>query len=162
MSIKKISTISFWVLQSVLLVSVLTVLMLYILGYDIGRYISVENQISKYKESYYAALEQASLGWHENKNDYMPFIINFLQILYRCFKDLDESFMDISLTKAKKSERVEAVLMGAVVPISKADIAEKLPDVSVKTIELVLGKMLKDEKIEKIGTFKDARYMKKR
>ncbi|SFD07111.1 MULTISPECIES: hypothetical protein [unclassified Butyrivibrio] len=52
--------------------------------------------------------------------------------------------------------------MGAVVPISKADIAEKLPDVSVKTIELVLGKMLKDEKIEKIGTFKDARYMKKR
>ena len=138
----------------------LTVLMLYIFGYDIGRYISVENQINKYKESYYAALEQASLGWHENKNDYMPFMINFLQILYRCFKDLDESFMEISLKKAKKSERVEAVLMGAVVPISKADIAEKLPDVSVKTIELVLGKMLKDEKIEKIGTYKDARYMK--
>ena len=64
--------------------------------------------------------------------------------------------------KTKKSERVEAVLMGAVVPISKADIAEKLPDVSVKTIELVLSKMLKDERIEKIGSYKDARYMKKR
>ena len=140
----------------------LTVLMLYIAGYDIGRYISVENQIKKYKESYYAALEQSSAGWHENKNDYTYFIVNFLQILYRCFKDLDESFMDISLKKAKKSERVESVLMGAVAPISKADIEEKLPDVSVKTIELVLGKMLKDEKIEKIGTYRDARYMKKR
>ena len=140
----------------------LTVLMLYIAGYDIGRYISVENQIKKYKESYYAALEQSSAGWHENKNDYTYFIVNFLQIIYRCFKDLDESFMDISLKKAKKSERVEAVLMGAVVPISKADIEEKLPDVSVKTIELVLGKMLKEEKIEKIGTYRDARYMKKR
>ena len=45
---------------------------------------------------------------------------------------------------------------------SKADIEEKLPDVSVKTIELVLSKMLKDERIEKIGSYKDARYMKKR
>jgi hypothetical protein len=70
--------------------------------------------------------------------------------------------MDISLKKAKKSERVEAVLMGAVVPISKADIEDKLPDVSVKTIELVLNRMLKDEKIEKIGTYRNARYMKKR
>ena len=87
---------------------------------------------------------------------------DFLQILYKCFKELDESFMDISLKKAKKSERVEAVLMGAVVPISKADIEGKLPDVSVKTIELVLNKMLKDEKIEKIGSYRNARYMKKR
>ncbi len=140
----------------------LTVLMLYIAGYDIGRYISVENQINKYKESYYASLEQASTGWHENQNDYTPFIVNFLQILYRCFKNLDESFMEISLKKAKKTERVEAVLMGAIAPVSKADIAEKLPDVSVKTIELVLSKMLKEDRIEKIGTFKDARYMKKR
>ena len=140
----------------------LTVLMLYIAGYDIGKYISVENQINRYKESYYAALEQSSAGWHENKNDYSTFIINFLQILYRCFRDLDESFMDISLKKAKKSERVEAVLMGAIAPVSKADIHEKLPDVSVKTIELVLSKMLKDEKIEKIGTYRDARYMKRR
>ena len=140
----------------------LTVLMLYIAGYDIGKYISVENQINEYKESYYAALEQSSDGWHDNKNDYTPFIVNFLQILYKCFKELDESFMDISLKKAKKSERVEAVLMGAVVPISKADIEGKLPDVSVKTIELVLNKMLKDEKIEKIGSYRNARYMKKR
>ncbi len=140
----------------------LTVLMLYIAGYDIGKYISVENQINEYKESYYAALEQSSDGWHENKNDYTLFIVNFLQILYKCFKELDESFMEISLKKAKKSERVEAVLMGAVVPISKADIEDKLPDISVKTIELVLNKLLKDEKIEKIGTYKNARYMKKR
>ncbi len=139
----------------------LTVLMLYIAGYDICRYISVENQINNYKENYYAALEQSSAGWHENKNDYTPFIVYFLQILYRCFKDLDVSFMDISLKKAKKSERVEAVLMGAIAPISKADIKDKLPDVSIKTIELVLSRMLKDDRIEKIGSYRDARYMKK-
>ena len=88
-------------------------------------------------------------------------IINFLQILYRCFKDLDESFMEISLKKAKKSERVESILLSAIVPVSKQDIIEKLPDVSVKTIELVLGKMVRENRITKIGTYKDARYMRK-
>ena len=50
--------------------------------------------------------------------------------------------------------------MGAIVPISKQDIIQKVPDISVKTIELVLGKMLKEKKIKKIGTYKDARYMR--
>ena len=138
----------------------LTVLLLYLSGYDIVRYVSYEGQVNKYKASYYESLEQSSSGWHENKNDYVPVIIYFLQIIYRCFKDLDESFTDISLKKAKKSERVESILLGAIVPISKQDIAEKVPDISVKTIELVLSKMLKDNKIKKIGTYKDARYMR--
>ena len=98
--------------------------------------------------------------WHENNNDYVPFIVNFLQILYRCFKDLDESFTDISLKKAKKSERVEAILMGAIVPVSKQDIIAKVPDISTKTVELVLSKMMKENKIKKIGTFRNARYMR--
>lgn len=139
----------------------LTVLLLYSFGYDIVRYISFEGQVNKYKENYYSALEQSSVLWHEGKNDYVPFMINFLQILYRCFKDLDESFMEISLKRAKKSERVESILLGAIVPVSKQDIIEKLPDVSVKTIELVLGKMVRENKITKIGTYKDARYIRK-
>lgn len=139
----------------------LTVLLLYHSGYDIVKYISYEGQVNKYKENYYAALEQASVSWHEEKNDYIPFVLNFLQILYRCFKDLDDSFMKISLKKAKKSERVESILLSAIVPISKQEIQNKLPDVSIKTIELVLGKMLKDNRITKIGTYKDARYMRR-
>ena len=98
--------------------------------------------------------------WHENRNNYVPFIINFLQILYGCFKKLDNAFTEISLKKAKKSERVECVLRNAVVPISKQDIVEKVPDISVKTVELVLRKMMKENKIKKIGTFKNARYIK--
>lgn len=139
----------------------LTVLLLYSFGYDIVRYISYEGQVNKYKESYYEALKISSDGWHENESDYVPFIINFLQILYKCFKELDNSFTEISLKKAKKSERVESILLSAMAPISKQEIIEKVPDISVKTVELVLSKMLKDNRITKIGTFKDARYMRK-
>ena len=138
----------------------LTVLMLYLAGYDIVRYISYEAQINKYKAGYYDALQISSQNWHDNKSDYVPFIINFLQVLYRCFKDLDDAFTDIALKKAKKSERVESILLASIVPISKQEILQKVPDISVKTIELVLGKMLKENKIKKIGTYKDARYMR--
>ena len=134
--------------------------MLYLAGYDIVRYISYEAQINKYKAGYYDALQISSQNWRENKNDYVPYIINFLQILYRCFKDLDDAFTDIALKKAKKSERVESILLGTIVPISKQEIMQKVPDISVKTVELVLGKMLKENKIKKIGTYKDARYMR--
>ena len=139
----------------------LTVLLLYLSDYDIVRYISYEGQVDKYKASYYEALERSSALWHENRNDYIPVIINFLQILYRCFKELDDAFTDISLKKASKSERVENIVLNAVVPISKQEILKKLPDVSVKTAEIVLSRLLKENKIQKIGSYKDARYMKK-
>ena len=138
----------------------LTVLLLYSSGYDIVRYVSFERQVEKYKAGYYETLKTSSEGWHENENDYIPFVIFFLQILYRCFKDLDDSFMDISLKKAKKSERVKNILLSAIVPISKQEVAEKMPDVSIQTIELVLNQLLKEKEIKKIGTYKDARYIR--
>ena len=139
---------------------IINVLLLYLSGYDIVKYVSLENQINKYRYNYYEALRDSSDLWHENGNDYTPFITFSLQIIYKCFKELDGSFSEISLKKAKKSERVEAVLMDAVVPVSKHEIKDRLPDVSVKTIELVLNKMMKENKIKKIGTFKNARYMR--
>lgn len=54
----------------------LTVLLLYLSGYDIVRYISYEGQINKYKDSYYEVLKTSSEKWHDNENDYVPFIVN--------------------------------------------------------------------------------------
>ena len=138
----------------------LTVLLLYISGYDIVRYISYEEQVNKYKAGYYNSLKRASLGWDENRNDYVPVIVYFLQILYRSYKDLDGAFAGTSLKKAKKSERVELLLLESLVPVSKAEILHRLPDVSAKTVEAVLSRLLKDGRLVKIGSYRDARYMK--
>ncbi len=139
----------------------ITLLLLYKNDFDIGCYISIEALIEKYKYAYYEALKESSYGWEKNENTYEPFIINFMQIIYYAYKKLDEKFIDMSLKKVKKSEQIENVVLNSLVPISKASIVEYLPDISVKTIELVLNKMIKEEKIIKIGSFKDARYYRK-
>lgn len=139
----------------------LTLLLLYKEGYDIGKYISFENQINKFKGGYYDALEKSQKHWHESKNTYYPFITYTFQILYQCYKEINRRFVTTKSGKEKKNERIEAVVLDSIVPVSKTDIQELLPDVSITTIELVLSKLIKENKIYKIGTYKNAKYLKR-
>ena len=140
---------------------ILTTMLLQQNGFDIGRYISLERKINEYKAGYYDALKQASEGWHENKNDYTPFMIFLSQILYACYKDLDMKFIRNSTSQIPKSKQVEALLLQTFVPVSKEEILHRLPDISVTTVERVLGRMVKEGTIEKIGTYRNARYKKR-
>ena len=63
----------------------LTLLLLYKSGYNVGKYISVEKQIEKTKDIYYDTLEKADMGWHEEKNDATPFIKYMLQVILSCY-----------------------------------------------------------------------------
>lgn len=138
----------------------LSLLLLYKNGYDAGKYISFEEQINKKKGMYYEALRQSSIGWHENKNDYMPFVRNFITTLLMCYKELDQRFAVIKGKKVNKQNRVEAVILDSLLPISKSEISNILPDVSVATIEKVLTELLSQNKIIKIGTYKNAKYLR--
>ena len=139
----------------------LTLLLLYKEGYDIGKYISFENQINKYKWNYYSALERCQNQWHESNNTYYPFIQFTFQILYQCYKEINRRFVVTKSGKQKKNERIEAVVLDSIVPISKSDIQALLPDISITTIEATLAKLLKENKIYKIGTYKNAKYLKR-
>lgn len=51
--------------------------------------------------------------------------------------------------------------MNAFIPVSKKEIKDLLPDVSITTIEKVISEMLKNGRITKIGLTSKARYIKK-
>lgn len=140
----------------------LSLLLLYKNGFDAGKYVSFEEQINKYKNLYYEALRLSSIDWHENENDYMPFVENFISMLYMCYKELDKRFAVVNTGKITKSARIEATVLNSIVPISKAEICDILPDVSPTTVESVLGKMVKNGQVSKIGTAKNTRYLRKR
>ena len=58
----------------------------------------------------------------------------------------------------KFEKQIENMLLQCFVPISKEELAGRFPEISVTTVERVLGKMIREGKIEKIGTYRDARY----
>ena len=138
----------------------LTALLLQEIDFGIGKYISLDKKINYYKENYYQVLRESSDGWHENKNSYKPFILFFLQILYQCYKEVDDRFVKSTVTAVPKSKQIELALLNTFTPVSKHELCERFPEISVKTIEKVLGEMVKDGRVVKIGTFRDARYKK--
>ena len=138
----------------------ISLLLLYKNSFDVGKYISFEEQINKRKGNYYEALFQSSIGWHENKSDYSHFIIEFLITLYLCYKELDQRFAVIGTKRVTKHSRIEAVVLNSLTPISKGDITKVLPDVSPTTIEAVLSKMVKSRSIQKIGKGRSTKYLK--
>lgn len=50
----------------------ITLWLLYQAGYEVGRYISLEQIVERTKESYYDTLYRSSVGWHEGRHDLMP------------------------------------------------------------------------------------------
>ena len=139
----------------------LSLLLLYKAGFDAGKYISFEEQINKRKGLYYDALKRSSDGWHDNKNNYFHFIENFLMNLYFCYQELDKRFSTVNSKKINKTSRIEATVLNSIVPISKREICNILPDVSPTTVELVLSRMLKDGEIVKLGNSSNTKYFRK-
>lgn len=139
----------------------LSLLLLYKNGFDAGKYISFEEQINKNKGYYYEALRKSSIGWHENQNDYFFFASNFLATLLSCYQELDKRFATVNSKKVNKTSRIEATVLNSLVPISKKEICEILPDVSPSTIEMVLTKMVHEGKVVKLGQAMNTRYYRK-
>lgn len=136
----------------------LTDLLMYRHGLMVQKYVSIESAINTTKDRYYECLRASSEGWHENRNDYLPFIMYFIDILSMSIKELDKRRIAIVPKKNSKTERIEATVMDSMVPISKSEICDILIDVSPNTVESVLSKMIKEGKIIRIGTKRTARY----
>jgi len=140
---------------------ILSLLLLYKAGFDAGKYISFEEQINKRKGMYYESLKRSSDGWHENNNNYFYFVGNFLMNLLCCYQELDKRFSTVNSKKINKTSRIESTVLNSLIPISKKEICNILPDVSPTTVELVLSKMLKDGLIVKLGASYSTRYYRK-
>ena len=138
----------------------LSLLLLYKNGYDVGKYVSFEEQINNHKAYYYEALRQSSVGWHTNENSYFPFIEHFLSTLYMCYKELDKRFAIVNGKKITKKARIEATILNSLTPLSKSEICRILPDISPTTVEAVLGAMIRGGEIQRIGAGRASRYIK--
>lgn len=86
-----------WLLQS------------YQLGYEVGRYISLERLVEQNKDRYYETLEKSSQGWHEGKHNPWHFINYVLATMKHAYRDFVDRVGEI---KAPRGEKREMVIQG--------------------------------------------------
>lgn len=138
----------------------LTLLLLYRQGYLVGKYISIEMIIEKTKETYYEVLYKSSQNWHEDENNYAPFVKYYLGVILNAYKEFSNRVETIQTKGLTKAERVKEIFNNKMSKISKSDIAALCPDISVTTIEKALSDLLKEEYIIKVGQGRSTVYIR--
>ena len=138
----------------------LTTLLLYRQGYVIGRYISLESKIEKNKESYYIALEKSGIGWHENKENPVPFIKYLLRTILAAYIDFEER-VDYVDEKMPTLELVRGAVDRKIGKFTKKEMTELVPSVGKATIENMLKRLIEEGYIERYGKGKATFYVRK-
>lgn len=137
----------------------LTTLLLYHSGFEVGRYISLEAKIAKTKDLYYDALNQAQNGWHEGTEDKVPFIKYLLSIILAAYKDFDDRFAIVE-EKLPAVDMVRKVVQSKIGRFTKQDIRELCPSLSVSSIEGALRKMVATGELRREGAGKSTCYVR--
>lgn len=129
----------------------LTLLLLYRSGYLVGKYISIEKIIADSKETYYEALQQSSVGWHEEINDYIPFARYMLGVILAAYREFSSRVYLLVKGTKTKAERVREIIKNHLGTITKSEIKIQCPDISTVTVQRVLSDLLEQGEITKIG-----------
>jgi Fic family protein len=135
----------------------LTLLLTYRSGYEVGKYISIEAEIERTKGTYYEALAASSAGWAEGKSDYAPFVTYMLGVMAACYADLDARIALLS-SGGKGEDVLRAYFANLAGEVTKRQILDDNPTLSRRTTERVLQKLQAEGYIEKVGAARATAY----
>lgn len=135
----------------------LTTLLLYRSGYEVGKYISLEAKIAEDKDAYYAALEDSQTGWHEQKDNPAPFVKFLLSTIIAAYRDFDDRIRIVSPTSL---DTVKNAIENKLGKFTKKEILELCPSLSASTVERHLKKLTAEGCISKHAAGKNTFYVK--
>lgn len=137
----------------------LTTLLLYRSGFEIGRFISLESKIAETKGEYYDALEAAQANWHEGQDDPTPFIRYLLGTIVAAYRDFEDR-MDLLAPSA--IDTVRNAIKTKLGSFTKSEIAALCTDMSAATVERHLHALCEAGEIEKRGGGRSTYYVRMR
>lgn len=138
----------------------LTLLLMYRNGYDVGKYVSIEKEIENSKETYYEALSASSTGWQNGENDYVPFVTYMLGIVTACYRELESRFSVVALPAGNK-ESIRAFFDRLVGTATKREIMDANPNMSQRTLERILAKLQDEGVVVKVGAARSTAYRRR-
>jgi Fic family protein len=134
----------------------LLLLSLYHLGFEAGRYISMERIIEQSKERYYETLQQSSQQWHEGRHDPWPYINYLLYTLKELYQEFERRVGEIRASRGDKTETVHQAVAAFSAPFHVTELQKRCPDVSLDMIRKVLKDLSSEGEIECTGRGKNA------
>jgi Fic family protein len=139
---------------------ILSLMLLYQAGYDVGRYISLEKVIEDSKETYYEALEASSEGWHEGRHDLVPWLQYSHGVLIAAYLEFEQRVGQMGTGRGAKREMVIDCIRHLPATFRYADVERACPGVSRPTIVRVLGEMRGSGEIRCTKSGRDAMWEK--
>jgi Fic family protein len=134
-----------------------TTLLLQSNGFQVARYVSLERLVEQSKEEYYGVLAECSQGWHEGKNEILPWWNYFLSVLRLAYKEFERQVESTEAHPAK-SDMVKQTVLAQVEQFTLGDLAAQLPLASTQLIKKILAELKKQGKIRLFGRGRGARW----
>ncbi len=145
-----------------LMARLLTLLLLYKAGYEVGRFISLERIVEKTKESYCDTLYLSSQNWHEGQHNLLPWWEYFLGVmLLSAYRELEEKVEHVSPIKGTKTAIVLDGISNLPEEFSIKELQEKCPTVSRDLVRHVLRQQRNAGNLECLGRGVNARWRKR-
>jgi Fic family protein len=119
----------------------LTLLLLYKNGYEVGRFVSLEKLVSETKETYYDSLAASTTGWHEDKHDVVPWIRYFLGVVLAADREFERRVGALGGRGSKRESVRQFVRSSLSDEITFGDVQRACPAVSADHVRKVLKEL---------------------
>lgn len=130
----------------------LTLLMLYQAGHDVGRFISLERLIADSKETYYESLRKSTVGWDKGEHDIWPWIDYFLGILTAAYREFEDGAGNVATGRGAKRARIHQFIRSRVSDeFTFEELSRALPDISAVYIRKEVRKLRDEGVVESPG-----------
>ena len=136
----------------------LTLLLLYQAGYEVGRYISLERIVEESKETYYEALLKSSHGWHEGEHDLRPWWNYFVGMLTAAYKEFEERVGTITSARGAKRVMVRDAIERMTGRFTIDELRRVCPGVSYPTLQRALAELRREGRVRSLGRGPNAKW----
>jgi Fic family protein len=137
----------------------LTLLLLYKAGYEVGRYISLEQIVEQTKDGYYDTLYTSSQGWHEAKHGILPWWEYFLGVmLFGAYQEFERRVGLFTTRRGTKTAMVLDAIGHFRGDFMIRDLQESCPHVGIDLIRKILREQKNMGKLDCLGRGPNAKW----
>ncbi|OPY91032.1 MAG: Fic/DOC family protein [Syntrophus sp. PtaU1.Bin208] len=131
------------------------------LGYDVGRYISLERLIEQNRNQYREALEESSQGWQDGNHNPWPYIDYLLFIFKTAYGELESRLNAARSVRGAKTRQIETAVRAFPGPFSLSELEKACPGTSHDMVRKVLRDLRNTGSVECLDRGPGARWQRK-